>query len=233
MITRHPGLPLLGLLLVSQPRLAAQWSVAVEATASYYGGTSRNGEADPTAFRPHHPTSLGLRVDRRFGRWGVGVGAAVAGADLIAENGSVGAILKDALDLFEVAPEVALLLGRTGPGLGVRVHAGPLIDVWSPQGGDTRTRLGGQAGLFARVAGDAAVRRLPARGGGAHRLAVQAGRAAARVRAARHVAPLGLAGTAVPALKRERPGAPRAVSSDRAAVTRRSASCAAARSACA
>src|SRR2546430_17105334 len=30
--------------------------------------------------------------------------------------------------------------------------------------------------------------------------------------AARHVAPLGLAGTAVPALKRERPGAPRAVS---------------------
>ena len=147
MITRHPGLPLLGLLLVSQPRLAAQWSVAVEATASYYGGTSRNGEADPTAFRPHHPTSLGLRVDRRFGRWGVGVGAAVAGADLIAENGSVGAILKDALDLFEVAPEVALLLGRTGPGLGVRVHAGPLIDVWSPQGGDTRTRLGGQAGL--------------------------------------------------------------------------------------
>ena len=147
MITRHPGLPLLGLLLVSQPRLAAQWSVAVEATASYYGGTSRNGEADPTAFRPHHPTSLGLRVDRRFGRWGVGVGAALAGADLIAENGSVGAILKDALDLFEVAPEVAVTLGRTGPGLAVRVHAGPLIDIWSPGGTDTRTRTGGQAGL--------------------------------------------------------------------------------------
>src|SRR3989441_8718036 len=144
---RYPALPLLGLLLVSQPRLAAQWSLTVEATASYYGGTSRDSGADPTAFRPHHPTSLGLRVDRRFGRLGLGVGAALAGADLIAENSSVGAILKDALDLFEVAPEVAVTLGRTGPGLAVRVHAGPLIDVWSPQGGAPRTRLGGQAGL--------------------------------------------------------------------------------------
>ena len=147
MTMRHPALLVLGLLIASQPRLAAQWSLAVEATASSYGGTSRDGGADPTAFRPHHPTSVGLRVDRRFGGMAVGVGAALAGSDLIAENSSVGAILKDALDLFEVAPEVALLLGRTGPGLAVRVHAGPLIDIWSPQGGDTRTRLGGQAGL--------------------------------------------------------------------------------------
>ena len=79
---RHPGLPLLGLLIASQPRLTAQWSLAVEAAASYYGGTSRNGEADPTAFRPHHPTSLGLRVDRRFGRLSVGVGAALGGAPI-------------------------------------------------------------------------------------------------------------------------------------------------------
>src|SRR5437870_13347521 len=113
---RHPGLPLLGLLIASQPRLAAQWSLAVEAAASYYGGTSRDGEADPTSFRPHHPTSVGLRVDRRFGCLGLGVGTALAGADLIAENSSVGAILKDALDLFEVAPEVAGILGRPGPG---------------------------------------------------------------------------------------------------------------------
>src|SRR5256884_2179186 len=147
MITCHPGLPLLGLLIASQPRLAAQWSLAVEAAASYYGGTSRNGEADPTAFRPHHPTSLGLRGDRRFGRLSVGVGATLASADLIAENSSVGAILKGALDLFEVAPEVAVTLGRTGPGLAVRVHAGPLIDIWSPEGADTRTRTGGQVGL--------------------------------------------------------------------------------------
>src|SRR2546426_12681917 len=115
---RYPGLPLLGLLLVSQPRLAAQWSLTVEATASYYGGTSRNGEADPTAFRPHHPTSLGLRVDRRFGRLSVGGGAALGGgADLIAGDSSGGAIPKDAPGLFQVAPAVAVNYGRTGPGL--------------------------------------------------------------------------------------------------------------------
>src|SRR2546428_6932537 len=115
---RYPGLPLLGLLLVSQPRLAAQWSLTVEATASYYGGTSRNGEADPTAFRPHHPTSLGLRVDRRFGRLSVGVGAALGGgAGLIAENSSVGGILKEAPALFQVAPAAAVTLCATGPSL--------------------------------------------------------------------------------------------------------------------
>src|SRR3989449_10739056 len=129
MTVRHPTLLVLGLLIAGRPALVAQWSVAVEATASYYGGTSRDGEADPTAFRPHHPTSLGLRVDRRFGRLGLGVGAALAGADLIAEHSRVGAILKEALDVFEAAPEGAVRLGRTGTGVAGRGHPGPLLDV--------------------------------------------------------------------------------------------------------
>src|SRR2546426_670676 len=89
MTTRRPGLLLLGLLLASQARLAGQWSLAVEATASYYDGVSRDSGADPTAFRPHHPTGVGLRVDRRFGRLGFGFGASLATADLIAENSSI------------------------------------------------------------------------------------------------------------------------------------------------
>src|SRR2546426_7043860 len=123
MTVRHPTLLVLGLLIAGRPALAAQWSVAVEATASYYGGTSRDSGADPTAFRPHHPTSVGLRVDRRFGRLGFGGGAAPTGAGLIAENNSVGAILQDALPLFEGAPQPALLLGRLGPHPPPRVHA--------------------------------------------------------------------------------------------------------------
>src|SRR2546422_10785734 len=115
MTVRHPTLLVLGLLIAGRPALAAQWSVAVEATASYYGGTSRDSGADPTAFRPHHPTSVGLRVDRRFGRLGFGGGAALTGAGLIAEDSRGGALLKDALDLFEVAPQPALPPGRVGP----------------------------------------------------------------------------------------------------------------------
>src|SRR3989454_9559219 len=100
MTMRHPALLVLGLLIASQPRLAAQWSLALEATASSYGGTSRDGGADPTAFRPHHPTSVGLRVDRRFGGVGVGGGAAPAGSDFIAQKSSAGALLKGAPELF-------------------------------------------------------------------------------------------------------------------------------------
>src|SRR2546427_11795114 len=113
---RYPGLPLLGLLLVSQPRLAAQWSLTVEATASYYGGTSRNGEADPTAFRPHHPTSLGLRGDRRVRGPGGGGGAAPAGAGFLPRKRSGGALLQDAPPLVGGAAPGAATLGRPGPG---------------------------------------------------------------------------------------------------------------------
>jgi hypothetical protein len=131
------------------PRLTGQWSVALEATASYYSGASRDTGADPISIRPHHPTSLGLRLDRRVGRLDVGVGAALAGPDVIAENSGVGAIIKNALDLFEIAPEAALLVGQTPARerVALRVHAGPLIDIWAPQGEDARTRLGGHAGL--------------------------------------------------------------------------------------
>src|SRR2546422_2272164 len=127
MTVRHPTLLVLGLLIAGRPALVAQWSVAVEATASYYGGTSRDSGADPTAFRPHHPTSVGLRVDRRFGRMAVGGGAALAGSGLIAEKSSVGALPKGAGGLFEGAPQGPLLLGGTGPGLAVRGPAGPPI----------------------------------------------------------------------------------------------------------
>ncbi len=129
------------------PRLTAQWSVTVEATASYFGGASRDTGADPTAIRPHHPISLGLRVDRRFGRLGIGVAAARAAPDMIAENHGGGIVAKGALDWYEVAPEVAVLLGKRESGAAVRVHAGPLIDIWSPDGADTRTRVGGHAGV--------------------------------------------------------------------------------------
>src|SRR2546422_8710408 len=103
MTTRRPGLLLLGLLLASQPRLAGQWSLAVEATASYYDGVSRDSGADPTAFRPHHPTGVGLRVDRRLRPPGFGVGAAPGAAGLVAEARRHRAPPQAAPALFEVA----------------------------------------------------------------------------------------------------------------------------------
>jgi len=144
---RHAAWLALGLCLTSPPPLAAQWSLALETAFSHYGGGSRDTAADPTAIRPHDATLVGLRLDRRFGRLGIGVAAALAGPDVIAENSSAGAIVKGALGLFEIAPEAAVLVGRTQSGVAVRFHAGPLIDVWAPEGEDARTRVGGHAGL--------------------------------------------------------------------------------------
>jgi hypothetical protein len=125
---------------------AAQWSVAIDAAATVFSGASRDTTlAEPTGFHPHRPTLFAGRVDRRVGRLGVGLAVGVAGADLIEEGPDAGAVVKHILDLVEVAPEVSLLVAATPAGAALRVHAGPLVDVWSPDGGDDRTRVGGHA----------------------------------------------------------------------------------------
>src|SRR5207247_10949558 len=111
-LQRHRALLALGLAIALPSGLMAQWSVAFEATASYYDGASRHTAADPISVRPHHPTSFGLRLERCFGQVGVGISAALAGPDVIAENSSAGAIVKDALDLFEIS---ARSRGSRGP----------------------------------------------------------------------------------------------------------------------
>src|SRR5206468_10261906 len=99
---RHRALLALGLAIALPSGLMAQWSVAFEATASYYGGASRDTAAGPISARPHHPTSLGLRLERCFGQVGAGISVAVPGPAVIAEQHSARGLGRNALDQCEI-----------------------------------------------------------------------------------------------------------------------------------
>ena len=129
--------------------LAAQWSVGAEVGMLGFGGTSIDTSTpnDPPRLRPSPSTTYGVRVQRRFGKVGLGIGGLYSKGGVGAENGSVAVEQKGMLRLYEVAPEASLLVARPGPGGAFRLHLGPLIDWWSPSGAPHRTRVGVRAAV--------------------------------------------------------------------------------------
>ena len=109
--------------------------------------TSAGGVA--ASERPQHPPVLALRLERAAARVRVGLGVLRARAGLVAENGIAAAVQKGFFTLLELAPEGSIRLAETGAGTELRLHAGPLVDFWTLEEGDNRTRAGAHAALSA------------------------------------------------------------------------------------
>ncbi len=104
--------------------LRAQWGMAADLGVARFGGSSR--DTSGTTVGPYRPTTFELRLDRKLGATRVAV------AVLYAKT------------LWEIAPEVSLLVVRFGAGVEARVAAGPAIDFWNFEG-EQRNRVGGRA----------------------------------------------------------------------------------------
>jgi hypothetical protein len=135
--------------LVVAPSLAAQWSVGVDVGMLGFGGSAfdTSGAVDPATIRPSPGRAYGLRVQRQSGAVGVGLGVLYSSTGVGAEGQSVVVEEKDVLKLYEVVPEVLILLARPGAGGALRMHLGPVVDTWSFTGEKDRTRVGAQVGL--------------------------------------------------------------------------------------
>jgi len=145
---RHQLALVFCLLTVTGPRLAAQWGVELELAASHFSGTARDTSASgPATSGPSHPTTLALRVDRRVGGAGVGLGVLYASVGVTEEGPDFAVVSKHVLTFVELAPEVSWRFARTDSGAGFRVHVGPMADIWHPDGGTSRTLLGARAAL--------------------------------------------------------------------------------------
>jgi hypothetical protein len=143
---RVPGL---AVWLFAAAPLAAQWSVGTEVGMLRFWGTSidTSTPSDPSTLRPSPSTTYGVRVQRRLGRVGLGIGGLYSSVGVGAEKGSVAVEEKGVLKLYEVAPEVSLLVAKPGPGGAFRLHVGPLIDRWSLSDMPDRTRIGARAAV--------------------------------------------------------------------------------------
>ena len=145
---RHQLVLVFCLLTVTVPRLAAQWGVELELAASHFSGTARDSSAlGPATSGPSHPTTLALRVDRRVGGAGVGLGVLYASVGVTEEGPDFAVVSKHVLTFVELAPEVSWRFARTDSGAGFRIHVGPMVDIWHPDGGTSRTVIGARAAL--------------------------------------------------------------------------------------
>lgn len=125
----------------------ATWRLTLDAGATSFSSAAHDTNPDVTHLRPWHPTIYSIRVSRDAGKFGASLTLAAAGGPLGVNIHDF--VLLDGTDLglIEVAPEFRYRLASTSAGASVHLSAGPVIDVWMPEGEDPRTVYGGIGAL--------------------------------------------------------------------------------------
>jgi hypothetical protein len=139
----------LALWLFAATPLAAQWSVSTEVGMLRFWGAAVDTAApdDPSGARPSPSTSVSVRVQRRCGTIGLGIGVLHSSGGIGVEKKTIAVEEKDVVQLDEVLLDAALRVASPGPGGAVVLHLGPVIDRWSPVDVPRRTRIGARAAV--------------------------------------------------------------------------------------
>jgi hypothetical protein len=135
------------LLTAASPPLTAQWRIGVEVGAARFWGGSIDTGGEDTSFRPYRPTTFGVGLERQLGRYAFGfqvhyfeAGLALEGPELVISAGG-------AFKTVSISPEAIVHIATLGSDNQVRVHAGPVLEIWDIIDNDTRTRLGARAAV--------------------------------------------------------------------------------------
>jgi hypothetical protein len=131
----------LGLALAAASPATAQWVATVGLRAARFAGGAEE-PATRRSLRPYRPTLFEAGIARSGRRVGVGLRVHYASSSLALEGKDGVAAIKDALEVYGVAPEVSLRLCGLGPGGVVRAFAGPVFEIWKLPDAGTRSRLG-------------------------------------------------------------------------------------------
>jgi hypothetical protein len=126
---------------------SSQWRASVGVGADRFWGGSYETTGDHRSFRPYRPTTLGIGLERQGGRLSVGLQVHYSEAALALEGSDAVVAVDGVFDIIGLAPELAYRLVRVGTVDQLRLHAGPLIEIWSVIDDETRVRAGAQATL--------------------------------------------------------------------------------------
>ena len=121
--------------------LHGQWRVGTEVGASRFWGGSTDGESE-TSVRPYRPTTFGIGLERQTARYAAGVQLHYAEASLALEGPDGVVAAEGAFTIVSISPELAVRIATLGPGNELRIHAGPLVEIWDIIDQDSRTRVG-------------------------------------------------------------------------------------------
>jgi hypothetical protein len=120
----------------------------VEVGSARFWGGSIDREGSETSFRPYRPTTFGVGLERQAGNYGFGLQVHYFQARLSLEGPeAVVSAGEDAFKTVSFSPEAVVRIATLGPGNEVRIHAGPILEVWDVVDYNTRTRFGAQGSV--------------------------------------------------------------------------------------
>ncbi|MEP7228205.1 MAG: hypothetical protein ABI785_12635, partial [Gemmatimonadales bacterium] len=127
--------------------LLGQWRVGVEVGSARFWGGSLDTGGDHTSFRPYRPTTFGIGLERQIGRYAVGLQAHYAQASLALEGPEATVSAEGAFTIVSISPEMTVRIATLGPGNQLRLHAGPLFELWDIIDQGARSRFGAQSSV--------------------------------------------------------------------------------------
>lgn len=136
----------LGCLALCSPAYS-QWRGSVEVGAERFWGGSFETTGEHRAFRPYRPTTLGIGLERQGEQLSIGLQVHYSEAALALEGSDAVVAVDGVFDIIGFAPELVYRLVRVGAVNQLRLHAGPLIEIWTVIDEETRVRAGAQATL--------------------------------------------------------------------------------------
>ena len=129
----------------------AQWTLGAEVGSDRFWGGSIETTPEERSFRPYRPTTLGVGLEWRGGRLGVGLRLRYASAGLALEGADALSAVKGVFSVYSVSPEAVYRIATLGTANQLVVHAGPLFEVWSVVDEDSQTRVGFQGAVSLHV----------------------------------------------------------------------------------
>jgi hypothetical protein len=136
----------LGCLALCSPAYS-QWRGSIEVGAERFWGGSLETTGEHRSFRPYRPTTVGIGLERQGERLSLGLQVRYADAALALEGSDAVVAVDGVFDIIGFAPELVYCLVRVGAVNQLRLHAGPLIEIWTVIDEETRVRAGAQATL--------------------------------------------------------------------------------------
>jgi hypothetical protein len=128
-----------------------QWAVGFEVGSDRFWGSSVETAEPHKSFRPYRPTTFGIGLTRQAGRLGLALHLHYAGASLALEGADAVVAIKGVYSLYHASPELVYRIATLASTTEVRVHAGPLFELWRTEGEDSQWRAGGHGGVSLRV----------------------------------------------------------------------------------
>ncbi|HET9709194.1 MAG TPA: hypothetical protein VFP39_12925 [Gemmatimonadales bacterium] len=131
--------------VATTPALPGQWSLAPEVGLTAFSGSGR--DSSRLRVGPTRATVVALRIGREFPHLAVGVRVLTGSTGFGATDGDLTVIQEHQLRLVEFAGFLSWTVAQVGTASRLGFEAGPVLDLWMPQGASSRSRVGAVAAL--------------------------------------------------------------------------------------